>query len=487
MNRSSQRDDQLAGVAMRGGALRVAGYACGVLVSLGTATILVRHLGIARFGRYVTITSLIALVGGMTEAGIAIYGIREFVARDEHARRELVGNLLGLRLVLTAVGVACAACFGVAVGYRQALVLGTLIAGLGLLMQVVADVLSIALQAKLLLGRLTLVELGRRVLVLALVAALALAGAGLLPFVAASTIGAAAAVAAVALIVRPLFTTRVHFNARVWRELFTDTLPYAVALSIGAIYFYVTVIIMSLAATAAQTGLFATSFRVTQVVLAIPSLLLTAVFPLLSRVQADHDERFDQAVGRIFSVAVICGVWLSLATALGAGFIIKVIAGHQGRGAVSVLRIQGVVFTVSFVYVANSLSLVALRRYRPVIIGSSFALALNVTLALILIPGLGARGGAVADVVTETLAAIALTAMMLRIVPGHRVKPSLFAKVALAACVSGTTVFLPIGSPARVASATIIYFVILLFTRAIPAEVILAARRIGFARAQRPA
>src|SRR5437868_6329912 len=71
------------GVAIRGGAIRVAGYLAGVLVSLGSATILVRHLGIPSFGRYVTVTSLVALVAGMTEAGIAVYGMREWVARED--------------------------------------------------------------------------------------------------------------------------------------------------------------------------------------------------------------------------------------------------------------------------------------------------------------------------------------------------------------------------------------------------------------------
>src|SRR5690242_7690759 len=50
-------------LAIRGGALRVAGYASGVLASLGAAAILVRHLGIPGFGRFITVTSLVALVG----------------------------------------------------------------------------------------------------------------------------------------------------------------------------------------------------------------------------------------------------------------------------------------------------------------------------------------------------------------------------------------------------------------------------------------
>src|SRR2546430_17654827 len=87
-----------SGVAIRGGAIRVFGYAAGLVVSLGAASILVRHLGISRFGEYVTVTSLIALVGGLTEAGIYVYGIREWGARPQADREVLMANLLTMRL-----------------------------------------------------------------------------------------------------------------------------------------------------------------------------------------------------------------------------------------------------------------------------------------------------------------------------------------------------------------------------------------------------
>lgn len=469
-------------MAIRGGAIRVVGYVAGVLVSLGAATVLVRHLGISSFGRYVTVTSLIALVGGVTEAGIYVYGIREWGARTESDRRLLMANLLAMRLVLALIGVVCAVCFGLVVGYRQVLVLGTLVAGAGLLVQVIADVLSISLQSQLQLARLTAVELTRRALALLLIGALALLGASLLPFLAASTVAGAVALGLLAWLVRSSITIRLSFDWRAWRELFAETLPYAIALSIAAIYFYVTVIIMSLIASSTQTGLFATSFRVTQVALAIPSLLLTAVFPLMARAGPDQDGSLGYTVGKVFTVAVICGVWMSLAIALGANFIIDVIAGSQGRGAVSVLRIQGIVLAVSFIFTSNALSLVSLRRYRPLMIASSSALVLNILLALALVPALGARGGAVADVVTEAMAAIGLTITVIRAVPAHNIKPSLAPPLALACAAAAVVLLLPIGSLARVIGATIIYFGTLLRAGAIPHEVIHAARRLRVMR-----
>jgi O-antigen/teichoic acid export membrane protein len=334
------------------------------------------------------------------------------------------------------------------------------------------------LQAQLRLGRLTLVDLSRRLITLLLIGVLALLGASLLPLVAASTVAGAAALCLLAWIVRSSVTIRLSFDWQAWRALFAETLPYAIAVSIGAIYFYVTIIVMSLIASANQTGLFATSFRVTQVALGVPILLLTAIFPLMSHQRADPGAAAGDMFGKVFSVAVIGGVWMSLAIALGAPFIIDVIAGSPGRGAVSVLRIQGLVLIPSFISSSCGLILIALRQYRRIVIVSCAALALNIVLALAIVPALGARGGALADVLAETVVAIALTIVLLRAVPHHQVGSSVALPVLLALALSATVLLLPVGSVARVIVATIIYFGILMLTRMIPSEVIDAARRM---------
>jgi len=462
--------------AIRGGAIRVAGYLGGVLVSLAAATILVRHLGIVKFGRYATVTSLLAIVGGVTEAGISLYGIREYEARSGADRERLMANLLGMRLALTLLGVLCACLFALAVGYEDTLVIGALLVGAGLLVQVSADVLAIPLQAQLRLGSLTVVDLSRRLVALALIAALALLGAGLLALLCVSIGSGLAALALLVRMVRGSLTLTARFDLSSWRELFLETLPSAIAMSVGAVYFYVTIIVMSLIASAAQTGLFATSFRVTQVALGVPILLLTAIFPLMARERTDWSAQDGQLIGKVFAVAAICGVWMSLAMALGASFILDVIAGSQGRGAVSVLRIQGAVLTVSFISASCALTLISLRHFRAMILTSSCALAANVALGLVLVPELGARGGALADVITETIAAVALTVLVIRAVPQHRISASVVPPLLLAAGLSASVLLLPIGAVAHVALATVIYFGVLLLTGSIPEELTRAAR-----------
>jgi O-antigen/teichoic acid export membrane protein len=536
---------QRSETAIRGGAIRVLGYLTGVLVSLGSAAVLVRHLGIARFGNYVTVVSLVALVGGVSEAGIAVYGIREFAAREGAERRAMLADLLGMRVALTLIGIAGAAAFAAVAGYRGVLVLGVAVAGVGLLAQVVAEVASIPLQSTLRLGRLAAIDLIRRVLALVLIALLAAAGAGLLPFFAVSVVAGAVALAILLGMVRADFTLRPAFDWSRWRALFAETLPFALAVSVGAIYFYITVVLMSVIASEHQTGLFATSFRVIQVALAVPALVLTAIFPLLARPgirgkaevlqgaadlregdadghasetdvrareadarareadvgarEADARERAADAgehgagvgaretelsarVGRVFDVAVIVGIWMSLAMALGASFIVEVLAGSRGHDAAPVLRIQGLVLTAAFVSASAMFGLLALRRYRPMLIVSSCALALDVALGLLLVPALGARGGAVADVITEMAVASALTLTLIRALPRQTLRAAVLGPVAASAALASAAWLLPVGAVARALLASVVYFGLLLLLGAIPEDVLRAGRRLGALR-----
>jgi O-antigen/teichoic acid export membrane protein len=148
-----------------------------------------------------------------------------------------------------------------------------------------------------------------------------------------------------------------------------------------------------------------------------------------------------------------------------------------------VLRIHSLMFIVSFLFTAGAMYLVSIRRYRPLLIAASSALAFNIVVALILVPDLGAHGGALADVITEAVAAIGLTAVVVRAAPRHRVAPSFVAALVLACAASALVLLLPIGSLAQASGATVIYFAVLLAAGAVPREVIDAARRLGRVRA----
>jgi O-antigen/teichoic acid export membrane protein len=231
------------------------------------------------------------------------------------------------------------------------------------------------------------------------------------------------------------------------------------------------VIVVSLAASSRQLGYFSTSFRVLEVLIVIPALMVTGVFPIFARSAIDDQERFAYAVSRVFVVALIVGVGFALALALGAPVAIAIIGGSKFAGAIAVLRIQGIGLAGSFVSAVWGMVLLSLRRYRMLMLVTLSALLAGTALVIALTSADGARGAALGTAITEIGAAVVVPFLLRRtdphVVPGMGAVP----RVALAAAPAALVALIP-GLPAivMVVLATLIYLAMLLALRAIPAE-----------------
>lgn len=458
--------------AIRGGALRAGGYVAGILVALATAPFLVRHLGVVGFGRYMLVISLLAAISGLTDAGLTYVGIREYAVRHGAAREALARNLLGIRMALTLAGVAVATVFAIAAGYDRTLVLGTLITGGALLLQMNQNVLTIPLATELRFGWVSAIDLLRQVVSAIAILALVVAGASLLPFFAASLAGGLVALAMTVVLVRRTIPIRPAFDVSAWWALLRDTLPFAAATSINAAYLRIGIVVLSLLGTELQTGYFATSYRIVEVALALPALVVGAVFPVMARAARDDLARLAYGVRRVFEVSLILGVWLALCIELGAPFAIDVIGGQAAQPSVDVLRIQGLAVIATFVTMACGYPLLALRQHRSLLIANGVALAMSIALLVALVPAYQARGAAVATVGAEIGLAIATAVLLRRAHPEIRLPLGSLPAVALAAALAGAVILVPgLHDLVRVAIATALYFGVLGIAGAIPHEV----------------
>jgi O-antigen/teichoic acid export membrane protein len=466
--------------ALRGSVLRTGAYVLGILLSLVSAPLLVRHLGVATFGRYVAVLSLVTIVAGFTEGGLNSVVLREFATLSGARRSQMMRSAIGMRIVLTLVGVALVVAFAAAAGYGSTLVLGTLLAGVGLVLQLLQSLLAVTLQAELRFGWASAAELVRQVVNVALLVGLILAGAGVLPLLAVAIPASAVSLAVTLPLVIAHVSLRPSFHVGRWWRLLRETIPWAVISAVNVVYFRVSIVLMSVVASAVQTGYFATSFRVTEVLVGIPGLVIGAAFPILARAHRDDRERFEFASGRIFELALIAGAWLVLCLEVGAGFAIHVLAADKADPAIVVLRIQGAAVLATFVAVACGFPLLTLRRYRAVLLSNLLALAISATLTLALAPSLGARGAALAALVAECGLAVSQALMLRRAAPGVSLALGTIAIVAVAGGAGAAVgLVLPIHPLLGVLVASIVYFAILALLGRLPPEIqeIASARR----------
>jgi len=374
-------------------------------LSVVSASLLLRYLGVERFGAYVTVTSLVAIAALVADAGLTAFGVREYVGLDPPRQGRLLKQIFALRGIIAVTGLALALVFAVVVGFTGPMVAGTALAGVGMVILILQQSIAVPLSAHLRFGSLTVLEVGTRALSVAGIVILVAVAAPFVAFFAVTV--PAAVVAAIASILLARRATP-GLSLRAWPRggllrLLRRALPVAVVSILAAVFYRVAMVEMSLLTDARETGYFGASLRVVEVVLPAASLAGSTALPVLTRAAGDSPMRFRRAIGTLFEVSVIAGVGAAVVLALGAEAVLVALGGAEYRPAAEVLRIQSVAVCASFVFGAAASGLLALRAQRTLVLTTTVGVASVVLLTAVLVPAYGAEGAAIAMVMSEAL------------------------------------------------------------------------------------
>jgi O-antigen/teichoic acid export membrane protein len=457
----------------------VAGYGFGLGLTALASIVLLRYLGVVGFGRFATVTALTAVIAGLTDAGLTVVGQREYVLRETpEERHELLGDLLGLRMALTPAAIGIATLFAWAAGYSGTLVLGTAVAGAGVIFINAAAALTVPLSAALRLGAVTLVDVARQVAIVIGVLALVPLGATLGWFFAVYLVaGMVGALVALAL-VGPANRVRPTAAWSRWMVLLRESAPIAAGLVVNVFYVRALIIAMSVLSTGYETGLFAASYRVVEIFIGVPAVMAGAAFPILAHAGAEDEDRLAYALQRLVEASLLIAVLLVLCLTFAAEPIIKLLGGSEYDEAAPVLRLQSISLLGAFLTQVWILGLVAIRRRSALLWVNGVALAAVAIAGGALIGPLGAQGAALAAVVGEAALALVAGIMLVRTRPALRPDLSRPLRILFAGALAATAALLVDLSPLLDALVAAAVFVAVAFAlRAVPTELAIALRR----------
>jgi O-antigen/teichoic acid export membrane protein len=466
---------------IRGGLALTAAYVVNLLLSLAAVPLVIRHLGPADYGRFATVSAIIFIVAGFTEAGLTSLGVREYSSMPRSEGALLLRNLIGLRLTTTALGVAVTMSIFAVAGSPTVVVLGLAVAGAGLMVRLVGDNYGIPLNVQLRLGWVALIGIAYQFTLCAGYVILVLAGAGVIPLLAVVIAASAVLLIGTAALVRREVSIVPAFDLRVWRRLLRETLPFAAAAAVGIVYFREALVLMSFLSSGQETGYYSAAFKIVEVLTAVPWILAASGLPILARAARDDSARLSYAVQRLFEVGLILGVWMSASTIVGARLGIDVVAGAKFHASIGVLEIQALAIVTSFVAAILGYALLSLREYRRLLRANALAVSIVTILSVVLIPAHGARGAAIAPTAAEACLGLAYAVSLarskahlrlsLRVVPGLAIGLGASLAVAYALPVSSELI--------RLLALAAVYFPLLYVLKVIPLEVVGALVRRG--------
>jgi O-antigen/teichoic acid export membrane protein len=383
-------------------AVQVAGKATVLALAAGSIAVLTRYLGADDYGRFTLALMYMQLFGVLADVGLYMTVVRD-ISRDPSRTEELVGNALTLRVLLSIAVIAVGGAVSLMLPYDGQVRLAILLAGGPLLFGMLTSSLVTVLQSRLRMGRAVAGEVTGRALALVLTLVVAALDLGFYAVFGAAAGGALAALVVTWLLTRRLARIRFRLDTTAWRPLLAASLPLGLALAINELYFRADTLIISLYEPYQQVGFYTLAYRILEFTLALGTLFLTTVFPLLSEAVVHDEPRAMRMIQVSTDVFVILGAPLVAGGLVLAPQVIELVGGTEFGDAATPLRILLVAGGLAWVNGVFGFALIAKRRQASALWLNAATLVFNVGLNFLLIPRYGIVAAAVVTVASETL------------------------------------------------------------------------------------
>jgi O-antigen/teichoic acid export membrane protein len=381
-------------------AVQVAGKGAVLAIAAGSIAVLTRYLGPDDYGRFTLALMYMQLFGVLADVGLLTTVVRD-VSKEPERTEELVGNALTLRLLLSLLAIALGAALSLALPYAHDVRIAIVLAGGPLLLGMLNTSLVAVFQARLRMGRAMIAEVVGRAAGFGLAVAVAALDLGFY-----AVMGAAAGGALVTLVVtwslsRGLVRARFLADRAVWRPLLAASLPLGLALAINELYFRADTLVISLFRPYEDVGLYTLAYRILEFTLALGTVFLTSVFPVLSSRVAQGGPAVGRTIQSAFDFFVIVSVPLAAGGAIAAPAVIDLAGGSDFSEASTPLQVLLVAGGLAWINGVFGYALIAKERQLNALWLNVVGLCVNVGLNLALVPEYGIVAAAVITVFSE--------------------------------------------------------------------------------------
>jgi O-antigen/teichoic acid export membrane protein len=375
-------------------------------LAIALTIFLPRMLGVAAVGRFQLASSLWAIVTILVTFGMDTLLTKE-IARSPDKVNSLFSTSVILRAIFFVFGFIAILLYTWIVGYPFDTVLIILIIGVANLFIQFAGACQATLQGLERMEYVSLSDIISKAFITLVTIALLFAGFGVYMAAIVLVFGALLGFLIQFLALKRLHTIHIHFDWSIAKWMLRTSYPYLLIVGVRTAYIQIDVVILSLLATDVALGWYSAASRLYATFLFIPTVLMMAFFPVMSRSHANDPRTMLNIVRKNFDLMLILGVPIGFGLFVLARPLVVLLFGPEFAGSGPVLAIMGIVLIATYENVLIGNYLISTDRQN--ILTSVIAVATLATLPLdlIFIPYFqsrfnnGAIGGASSFLVTE--------------------------------------------------------------------------------------
>lgn len=362
-----------------------------------------RYLGAEGFGILSFAIAFTALFGVLADLGLAPLTTRE-VARDKSVAAKYLGNAAVIKLLLAFITYGAIVLTAYLLSYPEQTRQVVSILALATIGNRATTLIEAVFQAHERMEYQSIGQiLGAALMLVATVVAVNLGvdvvGFAWLYFAANWATCLYAAIVCLALFVRP----RIEMDLRFWGRAVRNAIPLGLTGIFITIYYYTDTVMLSLMEGEETVGLYNAAMRLLLMLVLIPTVYNTAIFPAMSRYYVDSEGAapLDFIWKRSVKYMLLLSVPVALGTTLLADRLIVLIFGPDYAQSARVLAV--LIWSFVFASIGGVLGFLLNSINRQGVLSTATGLGalVNVVLNLLLIPVLGMVGAAVATNLTR--------------------------------------------------------------------------------------
>ena len=378
-----------------------------------------RYLGAEDFGRLYFALSTGGLIGAAISLGIGEYLVKE-VARDRSKAGSFFANAVALRVVAWVIS------FVIAIGYvrlttdSKVILLLVIFASCATILGSLAELGYRVFQSFERLKYRSVAIIVQQVSAAALSVSLLFLGYGPTAIAAVWILTGGMAFGVVLFVMPRVVHVDWKITTGAWPKLLRGSFPFFIAMGLSVFYYRVDVMMLSAMTNDKVVGWYGAPYRLFDTFSFFPSIVGTAVFPIMARLWQESKESYGRTAQQTLNVTIVVAVPFAVILASCARPIISLLFGLE-HFSNSIILLQLLAATLPVLYIdyifGTLLSSSDRQRYSPVV--AAIALVVNVSVNYFLIPffqqnyGNGAIGAAITTLVTE----LAVSGMFFSLLP----------------------------------------------------------------------
>jgi O-antigen/teichoic acid export membrane protein len=365
-----------------------------------------RYLGVVAVGRFQLVNSLWAIAAMMIALGMDTFLTKE-IARNPNSTGQLFGISVLLRAVMFVFGFGLVGLYAYLLSFPAETVQLIIIVGIATFFYQFSSACQAALQGLERMEYISLSDIASKAFITLVTIILLVMGYGVLA-VGIVVVGGAIISFLIQFIalkrLQPLYFTFDWLRAK-W--MVKNSLPYLVNVGIRTVYVQIDIVIISWLVSEAVIGWYSAASRLFATLLFIPTVLVAAVFPAMSRIHTDSPDTLPGMMRKNFDLMLLFGVPIGMGLLIIANPLVLLLFGAEFAKSGPVLAIMGLVLILTYQNMLLGQFLISTDRQNTLTWVMAIATLATIPLDLFLIPlsqqlfNNAAIGAALSFVVTE--------------------------------------------------------------------------------------